>query len=83
MPNGLRGVTSTDRRKTRRGTTTVSIRGFAAMDLKKRREIASLGGKAAHVKGTAHEWSREQARIAGRKGALARSAASGRSAARR
>jgi general stress protein YciG len=42
------------------------------MDEKRRREIASKGGKAAHAKGTAHEWSSEQARRAGRKGGLAR-----------
>jgi len=41
------------------------------MDRNKQREIASKGGKAAHAKGTAHEWSREQARAAGRKGGLA------------
>lgn len=43
-------------------------RGFAAMDQKKQREIASKGGKAAHQKGTAHEFTPEEARIAGRKG---------------
>ena len=42
------------------------------MDETKQRRIASMGGKAAHAKGTAHEWSREQARAAGRKGGLAR-----------
>jgi general stress protein YciG len=41
------------------------------MNKDKQREIASKGGKAAHAKGTAHEWSREQAREAGRKGGLA------------
>jgi general stress protein YciG len=41
------------------------------MNRNKQREIASKGGKAAHAKGTAHEWSREQAREAGRKGGLA------------
>ncbi len=46
-------------------------RGFASMDQTKQREIASKGGKAAHVKGTAHEWSSEEAREAGRKGGLA------------
>jgi general stress protein YciG len=46
-------------------------RGFACMNRNKQREIASKGGKAAHAKGTAHEWSREQAREAGRKGGLA------------
>jgi uncharacterized protein len=43
-------------------------RGFAAMDDKKQREIASKGGKAAHAKGTAHEFSSAEAREAGRKG---------------
>ena len=41
------------------------------MDRGRQREIARKGGKAAHVKGTAHEWSREEARVAGRKGGLA------------
>jgi len=43
-------------------------RGFASMDRTKRREVASKGGKAAHLKGTAHEWSNQEAREAGRKG---------------
>ena len=43
-------------------------RGFAAMDTEKQREIASLGGRAAHEKGTAHEFTPEEAREAGRKG---------------
>jgi general stress protein YciG len=46
-------------------------RGFASMDRAKQREIASKGGKAAHIKGTAHEWSSDEARAAGRKGGLA------------
>lgn len=46
-------------------------RGFASMDRDKQREIASKGGKAAHQKGTAHEWTSEEARNAGRKGGLA------------
>ncbi|MCO4858911.1 general stress protein [Herbaspirillum sp. WGmk3] len=45
-----------------------SNRGFASMDENKQREIASQGGKAAHEKGTAHEFSSEEAREAGRKG---------------
>jgi uncharacterized protein len=45
-----------------------STRGFASMDRTKQREIASKGGKAAHQKGTAHEFTREEAREAGRKG---------------
>ena len=43
-------------------------RGFAAMSPEKQREIASKGGRAAHQKGTAHEWTSEEARTAGRKG---------------
>jgi general stress protein YciG len=46
-------------------------RGFASMDNNKQREIASKGGRAAHLKGTAHEWSSQEARDAGRKGGLA------------
>jgi uncharacterized protein len=43
-------------------------RGFASMSPEKQREIASKGGRAAHAKGTAHEWTSEEARSAGRKG---------------
>lgn len=46
-------------------------RGFASMDRNKQREIASKGGRAAHQKGTAHEWTSEEAREAGRKGGIA------------
>lgn len=46
-------------------------RGFASMDRKRQREIASKGGKAAHAKGTAHEWNAAEASKAGRKGGLA------------
>lgn len=48
-------------------------RGFASMDPAKQREIASKGGKAAHNKGTAHQFTTEEARVAGRKGGQARS----------
>ena len=41
-------------------------RGFASMDEDKQREIASKGGKAAHEKGTAHEFTSEEAREAGK-----------------
>ena len=41
------------------------------MDRSKQKEIASKGGKAAHQKGTAHEWTSEEARDAGRKGGIA------------
>lgn len=46
-------------------------RGFAAMDRKKVSEIASKGGKAAHAAGTAHQFSSDEARNAGRKGGVA------------
>jgi len=49
-------------------------RGFASMDAEKQRSIASLGGRAAHRLGTAHEFSSEEAREAGRKGGEAVSA---------
>lgn len=60
--NGADGVTGEQpvRRKERRG--------FASMSPEKQREIASKGGRAAHLKGTAHEWTSEEARSAGRKG---------------
>jgi general stress protein YciG len=41
------------------------------MSPEKQREIASKGGRAAHQKGTAHEWSSDEAREAGRKGGMA------------
>lgn len=46
-------------------------RGFAGMDPERQREIASMGGKAAHEKGTANEFDSETAREAGRKGGKA------------
>jgi len=54
------------------GTVAKEDRGFASMDRNKQRDIASKGGKAAHQKGTAHEWTSEEAREAGRKGGMAR-----------
>lgn len=48
-----------------------SKRGFASMDANRQREIASKGGRAAHAKGTAHEWSSDEARVAGQKGGIA------------
>ena len=50
---------------------TRSNRGFASMDRTKQREIASKGGRAAHAKGTAHEFDSGEAREAGRKGGVA------------
>lgn len=47
-----------------------SRRGFASMDPSRQKEIASKGGRAAHEKGTAHEWSSDEARAAGQKGGI-------------
>lgn len=55
------------------GSSGKSNRGFASMDPQRQREIASEGGRAAHEKGTAHEFTSEEAREAGRKGGQARS----------
>ena len=49
-------------------------RGFASMAPEQQQRIASKGGKAAHAKGRAHEWTTEEARAAGRKGGSARHA---------
>jgi uncharacterized protein len=46
-------------------------RGFASMDKNKQREICRKGGKAAHEQKVAHEWTKEEASIAGKKGAAA------------
>jgi general stress protein YciG len=54
-----RAVTTSERKERR---------GFASMSAEKQREIASKGGRAAHEKGTAHEWTADEARNAGRKG---------------
>jgi general stress protein YciG len=53
-----------------RGTSNIrkTPRGFAAMDPQAQRAIAAKGGRAAHQKGTAHEFTSEEARVAGRKG---------------
>ena len=48
-----------------------SRRGFAAMSPERQRQIASLGGRAAHEQGVAHEWSAKEARAAGKKGGQA------------
>jgi general stress protein YciG len=47
-------------------------RGFGSMDPQRHREIASAGGRAAHEKGTGHEFTSEEAREAGRKGGRVR-----------
>jgi hypothetical protein len=43
------------------------LRGFAAMSPEKKKEIASMGGRAAHACGRAHQFSSEEARAAGKK----------------
>lgn len=48
-----------------------SRRGFAAMSPERQREIASQGGRAAHQQGVAHEWNKDEARAAGKKGGQA------------
>lgn len=60
VPHHMEGSVSETGRKERRG--------FASMSPEKQREIASKGGRAAHEKGTAHEWTSDEARSAGRKG---------------
>jgi general stress protein YciG len=66
------GGTTEHRTSTRGDAVTTGVqkerRGFASMSREKQREIASKGGRAAHQKGTAHEWTSEEARSAGRKG---------------
>jgi uncharacterized protein len=56
-----------DRTETQTQAPRRSLRGFAAMDPQRQREIASLGGRAAHQSGHAHEFNSEEAREAGRK----------------
>lgn len=58
---------------------TITKRGFAGMDPARQRALASKGGKAAHEKGTAHEWDTKEARAAGRKGGVASKGGRGKS----
>ncbi|AHX13203.1 general stress protein [Dyella jiangningensis] len=51
--------------------TSLTPRGFAAMDSERQREISSIGGRAAHAGGHAHRFTSEEARAAGRKGGSA------------
>jgi len=59
--------TATHDTDTAKTTPKKSLRGFAAMDPQRQREIASLGGRAAHQSGHAHEFTSEEARAAGKK----------------
>ena len=63
-------VAATDAASARDSARGRSNRGFASMDRGKQREIASKGGRAAHEKGTAHEFDSSEARAAGRKGGV-------------
>ena len=65
--SGTRGESGAESRSTG-GVSRKTPRGFAAMDPQAQRAIAAKGGRAAHQKGTAHEFTSEEARIAGRKG---------------
>jgi general stress protein YciG len=65
--SGTRGESGVENRSTS-GVGRKTPRGFAAMDPQAQRAIAAKGGRAAHQKGTAHEFTSEEARIAGRKG---------------
>ena len=66
---GTRAITTdAARNRTMMNAERKERRGFASMTPEKQREIASKGGRAAHQKGTAHEWTSEEARSAGRKG---------------
>ena len=59
-------------------TTRKHLRGFASMDPQRQREIAAMGGRAAHQIGVAHKFAPgEEARIAGKKGADAKKRAAG------
>src|SRR3954452_12392522 len=64
------GASRTDATSESGGAARRSNRGFASMDRSKQREIASKGGRAAHQKGTAHEFDSSEARAAGRKGGV-------------
>ena len=66
-PSGDRNSGATDSRA-QSGVSRKTPRGFAAMDPQAQRAIAAKGGRAAHQKGTAHEVTSEEARVAGRKG---------------
>ncbi len=69
--SGQRDVSSTNGNQNGAQARTRSNRGFASMDRDKQKEIASKGGKAAHAAGSAHQFTTEEARVAGRKGGAA------------
>jgi hypothetical protein len=49
----------------------IESRGFASMSKAKQRKIARLGGRTAHAQGVAHQWTQDEARLAGQKGGFA------------
>jgi uncharacterized protein len=51
--------------------TTEHKRGFAILPQERLREIARQGGQISHARGAAHEFTRDEARAAGRKGGRA------------
>jgi len=57
-----------DTQQQQQPTSRTKNRGFASMDQHRQREIARKGGRAAHEKGKAHEFTADEARAAGRKG---------------
>lgn len=69
-PSSADNVARADSASESGSTRSRSNRGFASMDREKQREIASKGGRAAHQKGTAHEFDAGEARAAGRKGGV-------------
>lgn len=77
MRNGMRtthnvinSATSKISQATSNAVKSVKKRGFGSMSPEKQKEIASMGGKASHAKGTAHRFNAEEAKEAGRKGGL-------------
>jgi uncharacterized protein len=63
----LNASTTTESTTSSSSSTERRLRGFAAMSPEKKREIASMGGRAAHACGRAHQFSSEEARAAGKK----------------
>ena len=73
-PNNTPANTESPKTEETKATEVVKVRrprGFAAMDRSKVSEIASKGGKAAHAAGTAHQFTSDEARQAGKKGGVA------------